>query len=66
MRYALLLLALTPLLTGCTTTWTKRGATRADFERDHAACEQAASVVPKLVLQSRYEECMQSRGYRMK
>jgi hypothetical protein len=51
---------------GCTTQWSKPGATRADFERDHRECEASGSLVPKVVLQSSFEDCMKARGYQMK
>lgn len=52
------------LLAGCGTTWTKPGATEADYRRDHYACERDAALLPPLAGIGMRERCMQAKGWR--
>jgi len=61
MRGAILLIILS--VTGCSAHWTKPGASRHDFERDHHECDQQAYQFGYVYSENRYQECMTARGY---
>jgi hypothetical protein len=60
------LLSLLPLLVlGCVKQWARPGGSRAEFEQDRAHCERVASLRGGLLQhESRFDRCMEARGYR--
>lgn len=72
MRRAAAIVMLVPLLTACTVTWEKPGASPQDYSKDSYECQRdmrqsgyyGSGLVGNLNMEAFGEQCMEAHGWR--